>query len=84
MKLDLTIHAPMIVIPYSIKGGAFGSFHIDLGEFCLSNKFLHGYEVAGTPRSSMSLAVSQAILDNIRIHISRVQIFRYICVSPLG
>ena len=74
-QLKISLVAPLIIIPYSNMNNS-GTLHIDLGNFTVSNRFIHGYQVYDTRGSVMSLDTSQAILDRIEITCTSLRIFR--------
>ncbi len=73
-KMDVTLHAPLIVVPYRTEATV-GEIYIDLGNFRLSNDFVHGSQLM-TAMESMSVRVGKATLDCIRIESSSIQIYR--------
>ena len=82
VKLDVTLHAPLVRLPYttsSVTGGIF----IDLGEFHISNKFSHGPELLASIQQieSVNLRVGATVLDCMEIRTSSIQVYRE--VSPV-
>ena len=75
MKLNISLHAPLIIIPYKSPNSS-GTIHIDLGDFNISNRFLHGYDVHDTRGSVVSLDSAHTILDRIEIKTSSIYVCR--------
>lgn len=53
-----------------------------MGDFSVSNRFSHGYQVHSTKASVVSLDTAQAILDRIEVKSSSIQIYR--CSTNVG
>lgn len=75
MKLNISLHAPLIIIPYKSPNSN-GTIHIDLGDFNISNRFLHGYDIHDTRGSVVSLDSAQTILDRIEVKTSSIYVCR--------
>lgn len=75
MKLCVSLSAPHVIIPYS-GPTVYGTLHILLGDFTLSNRFVHGYDTIDTRGSVMSLGTAQLILDRMEIKSSSVCVYR--------
>ena len=75
IKLSVSLHAPLVTVPYKTPHSA-GTLHIDMGDFTISNRFFHGYQVHDTKGSVVELDSAQAILDRIEIKSSSIQIYR--------
>ena len=73
--LDIAVHAPLIKIPYSSKADS-GALHVDLGNFKVQNRFLHGYETSSARGSVVDIGTAQSILDCIVIECSSLQVYR--------
>eukprot|EP00731_Ephydatia_muelleri_P024429 Em0016g700a len=77
VKLDVTLHAPLLKIPYTTRHGK-GSVMVDLGEFKLTNSFVGGGDIMEErglhPLSTNSDA--KAILDKMVIQSSAIEVYR--------
>ena len=79
--MDVSLRAPLIVVPYHTLTTD-GKIFIDLGDFRLSNSFVHGAEfMSGV--ESMSIRVGKAVFDKIEIKSSSIQIYRYVPLQQL-
>ena len=48
---------------------------MSLGDFKLSNRFIHGYETHDTRGTTISLYTAHAILDRIELHSSNISVY---------
>jgi len=81
VKLDVTLCAPLVVLPYHTKTTE-GEIYIDLGDFQLSNDFLHSSQLLkGEVMESCDLRPGRTILDRMKICTTSIQIYRYVCGS---
>ena len=74
--MDIAVHAPLVMVPYHTQTTE-GEISINLGDFHLSNRFLHGVDVlSSTHRETMNVKLQRVVLDQMvvkstAIHISR-------------
>ena len=76
VKLDLTLHAPLLMIPYFSKTTE-GEMHVDLGHFSITNSFhLYSEDSGG---EFCTLDAGSRVLDKMEIKSTQISVYR--CVS---
>lgn len=75
MKLSISLYAPHIIIPYKGVTNS-GTLHVLLGDFTLTNRLVHGYDIMDSRASVMSINASQVILDRMEIQCTCLCVFR--------
>ena len=74
IKLDITIHAPVISIPYKIRRGT-GSIVLDLGMLQLTNRFINGgVLMERTEMAQSSLLRDYTVFDQMDIKCTALQV----------
>jgi hypothetical protein len=74
VKLDLTLHAPLILLPYTIKNSQ-GSIAIDLGRFHVHNRFVHGESLL-SPLQTIGGGRGLTTFDVMEIQSTAIEIHR--------
>ena len=66
--------APVMQVPFK-SNKTVGTFYISLGNFVISNRFIHGYETFDTRGTNISLATGYTILDRIEVKCSDISLY---------
>ncbi len=72
MRLDVTIIAPVLILPLGALSNA--AFIADLGKLSVTNQFLHATSDSG--ESLVSASGEKALLDRMAISLSSIQLGR--------